>query len=177
MLELYRFKTDKQLKEVLKSIQILVDTREQSHQHILDVLDKKKISWISHKLDHGDFSFMLPANEEFGITRDLYFDKKVVVERKGCLEEVSGNFTNDRARIEKELSLYKGEMHLLIEGAGYSDIANGNYNTKYNPKSFLATWHSFTSRYGLNYMFINDKEHSAMFIYYVMYYYLRNILK
>ena len=124
--------TDKEMEELISSMVILVDTREKVNQHILDYFDKKGIAYKVKALDRGDYSFMLKANEKLGIPRDLYFSNKVIVERKGSLEELSGNLTQERDRFEKELCLAPNHKVLLIENANYSDIATGNYNTKYD---------------------------------------------
>ena len=106
MVQLYRYK-DKEIEEIIKSIVILIDTREQENSHIKDYFDKKKIVYKVQKLDYGDYSFYIPKNEALGISRELYFNDIVCIERKGSLEELSGNFTKDRARIEEELSRKK----------------------------------------------------------------------
>lgn len=127
---------------------ILVDTREQKADHIIGYFDRKSVNHKKKALNYGDYSFLIPANEKLGIQRDMYFDSKVCVERKGSLEEISGNLSKDRARFEKELSLAPETKVILLENANYSDIADGNYNTQYNKKSFIGSLHSF----GLNTM-------------------------
>lgn len=176
LLNWYKY-TDKQKDELLKSIKILIDTREKENKHITDYFDKKKIEYTTKKLHNGDYSFYLPKNEELGIYRDLYFDKEIAIERKGSLEELSGNFSKQRDRLEKELSTYKGNMVLMIESANYHDICNGNYKTQYNKKSYLGTLHSFFHRYNIPFIFIPDKNYSAIYISGTFYYYLKNILK
>ena len=116
MIEYYRF-TDKELKALLKSMVILVDTREQVNNHILQYFDSKKIPYKVQKLDVADYSFMLPANPELGIIRDLYFDDLVAIERKNSLEEISSCFTTTRTAFENEFVRSKGKTYLLIENA------------------------------------------------------------
>ena len=68
-------------------------------------------------------------------------------------------------------------MMLMIENApGYKDIINHEYRTKYKPKSFIGTLHSFKHRYNLDVVFV-DHNFSGNFIYYSFYYWLRNYLK
>lgn len=172
---LYKY-TDSEIKALLKSLIVLVDTREQVNKHIIDYFDKKEILFKEAKLDFGDYSFMLPANQELGIHRDLYFTNEIVIERKGNLEELSGNLTKDRTRIESELLRSKGKVLLLIEGASYEDIVQHNYNTQYNPKSFIATLKAFECRYNMNTSFIH-KPFTGNFIYFTFYYFLREYLK
>lgn len=175
MIDFYKF-TDKELKILLKSIIIITDTREQENSHILRWFDEKKIPYSTQKMEYGDYSFMLPANPELVIVRDLYFTGKVSIERKASLEELSGNFTNDRLRIESEFIRHKGKMLLLIENADYMDIINHNYRTEYKPVSFLATLHSFSERYDIPFTFMKDNKCSGQFIYFTFYYWLRNYL-
>ena len=143
---------------------ILVDTREKQNTHITESFDKNGIHYKSKALDYGDYSFALPKNEALSIQRDMYFNKRVVIERKASLEEISGNLTKERDRFEKELSLAPKDKVLLIENANYSDIANGNYNTQYNKKSFLASLHSFWFKYNVPIFFMPDNKYSGLFI-------------
>lgn len=175
MIEFYKY-TDKELKILLKSIVILVDSREQSNKHLTQYWDSKKIPYVVKKLDFADYSFMLPANQELGIVRDLYFEDKISLERKNSLEEISSCFTTTRTAFENEFIRSKGKVHLLIENALYEDIINHRYKTEYNPASFLASLHSFSERYNLSVNFIKDNKHSGQFIYFTFYYFLRNYL-
>ena len=175
MIDMYKY-TDKEIKELLKSIVILVDSRENANSHILKWFDEKKISYKIEKLEFCDYSFMLPANLPLGFNRDLYFTDKVSIEKKSGLEEISGNLTTDRLRFESEFIRSKGKVHLLIENASYEDIIAHKYKTEYNPVSFLASLHSFADRYNFSINFIKDNKYSAQFIYYTFYYHLRNYL-
>lgn len=168
--------TDGELKKLLESMEIVIDSREQSYSHIADYLDKKKVAYRVEKLEHGDYTAMLPADTEMGIYRDMYLSNVLSIERKGSLEELSGNFTKDRARIEAEFLRSRGRMILLIEGATYDDILNHRYKTQYEPKSFVATLKAFESRYGIETAFTSKKS-SGNFIYHSLYYECRERLK
>ena len=173
----YRYTATEQ-KKLLKSLTVLIDTREQKNEHITSYLDKKKINYKSKKLNFGDYSFMLPANEELGIMRDIYFNGQIAVERKGTLTELSNNFTHDRTQFENELiRATDSKLILLVENAaGYQDIIQHNYRTEYKPKSFVGTLHSFKHRYNLDVVFL-DHSFSGNFIYHSFYYWLRNYLR
>ena len=175
MIRQYRY-TDKELKELLRSMVILVDSREQKKSHILNWLDSKKIPYNVQKLDVADYSFMLPANPDLGIIRDLYFDDLVAIERKNSLEEISSCFTTARTAFENEFIRSKGKVYLLIENASYEDIVAHRYKTEYKPVSFLASLHSFAERYDLSINFMKDNKYSGQFIYFTFYYWLRNYL-
>ena len=148
MLSKYKY-TDKEINELVNSMVILVDSRERKADHITESFDKNKITYKKKALDYGDYSFLLPANDKLSIPRDLSFASEVIIERKASLEEISGNLTNGRDRFEKELALAPKTKVLLIENANYSDVATGNYDTKYNKKSFLASLHSFWFKYNI----------------------------
>ena len=75
--------------------------------------------------------------------------------------------------IEYVMALKQG----IIENANYADIAIGNYNTKYNKKSFLASLHSFWFKYNIPIMFMPDPKFSALFIKKYFEYYLKNYLR
>ena len=181
----YHYKK-KEIKQLLKSLTILIDTREQKNNHIIDYLEDKGITYKSKKLEFGDYSFYLPADSELGIQRDIYFNPQMVIERKGAgdinngggLNELSNNFTHDRTQFENELiRASNSKFILLIENAkGYQDIIKHNYRTDYNPKSFIGTLHTFKHRYDMEVMFI-DPAYSGNFIYYTFYYFLREVLK
>lgn len=176
MIELFKY-TEAEQKELLLSMTLLLDTREQSNKHIVDWLDRKKKPYKQKKLDYGDYSIMIPKNEKLNIPRDLYFDKKVAVERKGSADELAGNFTTDRARIEKEFSLYRGNMIMIIENTSYDDIKDKNYRSKYTPESFLATLHSFKNKYGVDFVFMPNKESTPLYMYLHLFHWFRNYLR
>ena len=175
MTQLFRYTKD-EIEALVKTIVVLIDTREQKNIHITDYLDKIKVPYKEMALDHGDYSFYIPKNEAYGITRDLYFTDIVTVERKGCLEELSGNFCNGRARIEEEFTRKKGRMYLMVEDATYEDIVRHNYDTQYNPVSFIATIDTFEARYNIQTSFIS-KVAAGYFIYHKFKYHLREYLK
>jgi len=164
--------TENESKELLKSIVVLVDTREQENSHIIDFLEKKKVKYKERKLEFGDYSFYLPANEQLGITRDIWFDKDIVVERKGSLSELAGNLAG-RDRFENELiRKQEAKMFLLVENGSWQNINSGMYQSDYKPVSFLATLYTFMARYGISVDF-TTKELAGQFIYSTFHYYLR----
>lgn len=177
MIEKFKY-TDKELKELINSIVILIDKREKSNKHITDWFDKHSIPYIDYTMESGDYSFMLPQNEKYGILRDTYFDKSIAIERKNSLEELSGCFSQTRERFNDEWCRCKAESrYLLIENGSYERIVRGDYNTSYNSKSYLGTLHSFNHKYNLQIVFMPDPSYTPIFMYGTMQYYLRDILK
>jgi ERCC4-type nuclease len=176
ILDLYKY-TDKEKDQLIKSIVILTDSRERKSTHILSWFDKKKISHEVKALSNGDYSFYIPSNEQLNIDRPLYFDKKIMIERKASLDELSGNLTQNRDRFEKEMSIYQGKKYLLIENSSYADIVNQNYKTKFNPKSYLGSLHSFNQKYNLEIIFMPDNQYSGLWIYETLVHYFTNIIR
>lgn len=175
MIKHYRY-TDKEIKTLLKSMTIIIDSDEKVFDHISDWFDKKKIPYVKKNLDFCDYSFYLPANPELGIQRDMYFDKSISIERKRDLDELSTNFGDKRTQFENEFIRATGKIYLLIENAVYQDIINKNYTTKLTPQSFIGSLHAFADRYNFSINFIKDNKYSAQFIYYTFYHHLRNYL-
>lgn len=173
----YRF-TDTELKKLVsENLTIIVDTREQQNQHILDYFDKNKVKYIVKKLDAGDYSIKLTANQELGLPRDLYFP--IAVEKKNSVDELAGSF-KDRTRFEAEFIRAAGsgtKIHLLVEdGKGYENILHGNYRSQYDSKALLASLKTFETRYNFQTAF-HDKPISGNYIYYTLRYYLYECLK
>lgn len=176
MLNLYKY-TDNELKELLGSITMLLDTREQRNEHIVAWLDRKKFPYKQKKLDYGDYSVFIPKNEKLGIPRDIYFNNLVAIERKGSLDELAGNFSKDRARIEKEFSLFNGKMKMIIENSTYDDVKNQNYRSQYKPESFLATLHSFESKYGVEFVFMPNPDSTPLYMYLHFRHWVKNYIR
>jgi ERCC4-type nuclease len=167
---------DKEIDKIIKSIVILVDSREQVWSHIKLWLRSNKISFEIYKLDFGDYSFMIPKNEKLEIPEDIYFNNEIAIERKANAEEISGNLTNGRDRFKREFERGNAKIRLLIEDSSYADITNGNYDTDFNSNSFVGSLHSIQEEFNTPFFF-TDKEHSGQYIYNSFKYYIRNKLK
>lgn len=176
MLDKYKY-TDKEQKQLLKSLVILIDKREQENKHVVNWFDSKKIKYKDETLSYGDYSFYVPKNEELNISRDVYYTSEICIERKNSTNEIIGNFAQDRNRIEDEFLRHKGKMFLLIEDEEfYKKVRNKDYKSKYTTNSALGTYHSFINRYNIFPSFI-DKEGSGEFIFRTFYYFLKDSLK
>jgi len=173
-IKLYKY-TKEELDQLLKSTVILCDTREQRNEHITDFFNDNGIQYKNMALKYGDYSFYLPRNEALGIARDTYFNNEIVIERKGSLEELSGNLAQDRQRFEDEFLRAKSKIILMVEALGYEQIMNHNYRTELSEKAFIASLFSFKYRYDIDIQFIG-KGNAGKFIYTTFYYYLRENL-
>lgn len=171
MLKQYKY-GKAELDKLLKSIVILCDTREQKNEHITSYFDNNNIRREEMALKYGDYAFYIPKNDELGIARDIYYNGEIVIERKGSLEEISGNLTGDRQRLEDEFLRSRAKIILMIEATGYDQILKHGYKTELNEKAFIASLFSFKYRYDIDIQFIG-KDNAGKFIYNTFYYFLR----
>jgi len=172
----YRY-TDNEIKAILQAATVLTDTREQKNEHILTGFDRLKVKHQPMTLSSGDYAVMLPAKPEAGISRDLYFDNAILIERKATLNELAGNFTTGRERFKDEM-IRAGTVskHLIIEqGGSYAAIFNQQYASRLSAKAFFASLLSFQARYGLNVIFTGP-DMTADIIWGLLYYHVRDWL-
>jgi len=114
-----------------------VDTREQD-LHVLRDLERNGVKCIRKKLDFGDYTFEADGKS---------YERQIVIERKGSLDELIGNLTSDKARFEREFKRARGTKVILMVEAGPDQIDSGRYRSKIRPadlKRRLDTWcHTF----------------------------------
>ena len=168
----------------LKNVTVLVDTREQKNEHILACLDSLGVRHESRKLDFADYSFLIQGRD---------FSLSCVVERKGSVNELYGNLTSDRDRIEKEFragSSLAREFILLVEGCGdmeelrqytvpvWEMKANGRKVANIGELCYstLRSWQC-GDRYHFRTIFSSGKKDSAVRILEEFYWYWRNYKK
>lgn len=170
----YRF-SDKELKVILDSLIIIVDTREQKNQHVLDYFRKKEVQFRLKTMKTGDYSAMIPANPELGLPRDIYLN--TIIERKNGVDELVESI-KDRTRFENEL--IRASRHpftLIVEDLeGYTKILNGLYRSKYKPESLLGSLKTFEARYDFSTVFLAPAT-TGNYIYFSLLYAARESLK
>lgn len=170
--------SEKEKKEILKSMKIIVDTREKNNYHILEYWDNSKIEYIKKSLEFGDYSFFIPANIDLGIMKDIHFDKEIVIERKNSLDELCGNLGKNRQQFENELlRATKGRKFILmVEDATFQNLLRGNYRSLLSSKALFSSLMTFQNRYNVIITFM-EKDCVYQYIYNTFYYYLRELLK
>lgn len=173
---MYKY-TDAEIKKIIDNTTIIVDTREQKNEHIIYYLDKKSIKWCNQKLDYGDYSIKINANEETPFKRDYYLTDFISIERKANLNELSNNLTHNREQFHSEFRRSKGYMYLLIENTVYEDIELHNYNTQFIPKAFRASLSALEHRYNIHVHYQQDTYYSGYWIYNTLITAVRELLK
>ena len=160
--------------EALKTMCILVDTREKKNLHITDGLQGLNCPYKSHKLDYGDYS--CEWLDGAGIAHS--FADRACIERKASLDEIALNFTSGRERFRREFGRAaenQSKIYLMIEKGSYKDIINHKYRSQYQPNSFLATLWSWQEEFNMSVNFI-PAEYAAMYIKGTLFYALKKYL-
>ena len=161
-----------EIESCLKSMIILVDTREQPSDKAKKRYATFPCPYRRQTLDFGDYtySFILPDGTEF-IPDGIRAKGSAVIERKMGLEELSSCFTHDRKRFEAEFERAKANgsaIYLLTENATWENLINGRYGTKFSAKSFFSSITAFMARYQMNVVFCKS-ETSGKMIHQILY--------
>ena len=160
--------TEKELKEKLRKMNVIVDSREQK-QHVKEYLDKKGVGIIERKLDVGDYSAQID---------DMTFEHSIAIERKNSIDELCGNLTSQRDRFEREFLRAKAlgcKVFLIIENASWNDVLCHNYSSLMDSKSLFASLCAWQARFNVTIVFA-DKANMASILYGILYYFCRKEL-
>ena len=178
MVRAFRYNySDAEIKKILATMIILVDSREKANDHITSYFDKKGVIYMKRGLKTGDYGVLLPKNEELGIMRDLQLT--ACLERKAHIDEITGNLSKLKATaFENELiRSSENPFVLVVEDAdGYGKILRGEYISQYDPKALLGRLKTFEARYGFSIVYL-DKAYTGNYIYHHFYYALMECIK
>lgn len=172
----YKF-TDKEIEGVLKTLTIVMDTREKNSTHITEYLNKKGVPLKIQKLNHGDYSAFIPANEELGILRDIYLNS--FVERKNGVDEITSNLQKDtqHAFINELIRAQGSKFVIYVEEPDFDEkIAKGLYRSRYDPKALKGRLESLKAKYNFEIVPMS-KNMIAHNIYHRFYYQTRHYLR
>jgi ERCC4-type nuclease len=148
-------------KDVLDSLQIIIDTREQDTPRARRRYATFGVPYQRATLDFGDYTynFSLDGEKPF-YASDSRVIPHLAIERKMNLDELAGCFTHDRKRFEREMERVKdagARMVLLVENATWENLINGRYRSKFTPQAFLASIVAWTIRYDLALIFCKEE--------------------
>lgn len=169
--------TEKEINAILKTLTIVMDSREKVNKHILDYFHKQGIPVKIQKLDHGDYSCMIPANEELGIHRDIYLDS--FVERKHGVDEITGNLQKDtqQAFINELIRAQNSRFVMFVEEPDFDEkVAKHQYRSRYDPKALKGRLESLKAKYNFE-ICTMSKEMIGHNIYHRFYYQMKHYLK
>lgn len=167
--------TETQIKKQIDRIVVLVDSREKLPNHITEHFDKYGVNWRKEKLESGDYSAILPEDIENSI-EEIDLRNELCIERKMNCDEIIQNLTKHKVRFHNEFERSNANIPILIED-DFKNAVTGNYRSKVTPKQFLGALFSFCDTHDTYFYFNKDKDLSALWIYNIFKYCIRNKLK
>ena len=104
-------------------------------------------------------------------------ENRISIERKE-LGDLISCLSHDRARFEKELLKGKAlDYFAVVIEASLSDLANGKYRSKMNPRSAMQSLLAFSVRYRLPIFFAESREYGQRVTESLLLKYVREIEK
>lgn len=162
--------TDAEIKQKLKELVVIADSREQVNGHLISWLDKNHIQHKSRALETGDYSVMLG---------NTTFEDEIAFERKANLDEIAGNFTVGRERFEREMIRAKAQRDEALSCGGKCYL-DGHLPPQLplpaGAESLFASLMSWQAKYNLTVIFCKPSE-TAQILYSTLYYWVRDRLK
>ena len=145
-----------ELEQVLKTLVILVDTKEQPNERYKQRLISMGVPCERRKLDFGDYSakVTLPSGKEKTL------QNSVCIERKMAIDEICNCFCQHRKRFTKEFQRAKeagAKLYLLIEDGSWEQAYKGDYNSLMKPKALIASLTAWAARYNCQIIFCDHK--------------------
>jgi ERCC4-type nuclease len=135
-----------------KYARILVDTREKNNFGIINFFNENEIKWKSHKLDFGDYSLEVDGRS---------YETRIIIERKGSLDELAGNLTKGRERFCREFERAhkeKCQVTLMIENGSWEKIEKHEYRSLFAPKAYEASLKTWSNKFMFDIEFVTKKK-------------------
>lgn len=146
--------------DVLQSLSVLVDTREQDTERARKRYETFSVPWERATLDYGDYTYNAVINDIPIFNTRLKVFPLCMIERKMNLDELANCFTRERKRFQAEMERAKehgARIFLLVENASWESLINGRYKSKLNPKAYFASITAWMIRYGLQVIFCKEE--------------------
>lgn len=164
-----------EIQNTLDSMTILVDTREHPTAAYFERLVQMRRPNKRVMLLSGDYSAecVMPNGET------VSFMDKIAIERKMSANEISSNFTHGRERFVREFERYKaggGMIFILIEKSDWGKIRRHEYDTQFNPASFIASLMTWQARYNAHIVFCSPDD-TGFLIERILYYQVKELLE
>lgn len=127
-----------------EAITAICDTREQLPYNLSPLRMERKT------LPTADYSIL-------GLETECALERKSINDLTGCM-------TSGRERFTAELQRLRGYHHrCIVVECAWSDILEGRYRSKLNPKSAAHTIASWTSNYAVPFAFVGDRQAGEKF--------------
>ena len=148
-------------KEVLKSFEILHDSREQDTERAKKRYESFGVPHERAVLSYGDYTYnaTLPGGSKiYDVSKTI--SPVCVVERKMNLDELAGCFTRSRQRFQREFERaqeHGSRIYLLCEDANWENLLNGKYKSRMSAEAFSASVFAWMIRYNMNIVFCKEE--------------------
>lgn len=146
-----------EIDNVLDSMVVLVDKREQPTERAKKRYETFKVPYRRVTLSYGDYAY----NAQLPSGKWIYDEEHTIqplfsLERKMNLDELAQCFTHSRDRFEREFERAKengARIFLIVENGTWELLLNGKYRSKFNKNAFLASLAAWIIRYDLQIIF------------------------
>ena len=148
--------------QILDSMEILVDTREQRTPKAEQRYNSFGVPYSRATLAYGNYTanfILLDGKMLHDISNTVH--PFCMVERKMSLDELAQCFTHSRERFEREFQKAVNNncfIHLICENGSFEKIEGHKYNSKFPPKAFLASITAWQRRYNIHFHFCSSLE-------------------
>lgn len=148
-------------KQILKTFEILVDTREQDSAKARKRYESFGVTFQKATLSYGDYAY----NATFPDGRKLYDTSATInpicaIERKMSLDELASCYTHSRQRFQREFERaadHQCRIYLICENANWENLLSGKYRSKFNANAFTASNVAWMVRYNTNVIFCKEE--------------------
>lgn len=140
------------LEKTLSTMTIICDSREKPTDEAKKRWDAFGVPYRIQGLRSGDYTaeFVLPNGETFSL------ENICVIERKMSLDEICGNFCQNRNRFIREFERIKeagARVYVVVEGASWEAIYNHRYRSQMSPQALVASLTAWMARYNAHIIF------------------------
>lgn len=142
-----------ELDKTLSTMVCVIDSREKPTAEAKKRWESFVVPYRIQALKSGDYTaeFLLPNGDTFSL------ENICVIERKMSIDEICGNFCQNRARFIREFDRIKeagAKAYVVIEGASWEAIYNHRYHSKMSPQALVASLTAWMARYNAKHYFL-----------------------
>lgn len=141
-----------ELEQTLSTMVLIVDSREKPTAQAKERWSAFGCPYRIEGLPFGDYTaeFTLPNGQT------VSFADKVVFERKMSIDEICGNFCQNRKRFIREFERIKtawAKVYILIENGTWEKAYSGQYRSQMQPQALIASLTAWMARYNAHVLF------------------------
>ena len=140
------------LEKTLSTMVCVIDSREHPTTEAKKRWESFGVPYRIQGLRSGDYTaeFSLPNGDTFSL------ENICVIERKMSIDELCGNFCQNRARFIREFERIKeagAKAYIIVEWASWEAIYNHRYHSKMSPQALVASLTAWMARYNAHIIF------------------------